>query len=61
MCAVCELVDICTGKGTSGQSRSHLADGTLRTAGKCLDVKAAGTADGTHIQIYDCNGSDAQV
>jgi rare lipoprotein A (peptidoglycan hydrolase) len=29
-------------------------------AGKCLDVAAAGTADGTAIQLYDCNGSNAQ-
>ncbi|WP_329361816.1 glycoside hydrolase family 3 C-terminal domain-containing protein [Streptomyces sp. NBC_00669] len=54
-------VDIYTCNGTSGQSWSHLADGTLRAAGKCLDAKAAGTTDGTLIQIYDCNGSGAQV
>lgn len=29
-------------------------------SGKCLDVAAAGTADGTQMQIYDCNGSGAQ-
>jgi type 1 glutamine amidotransferase len=29
-------------------------------AGKCLDVNAAGTADGTKIQIYGCNGTAAQ-
>ncbi|SCL42147.1 Type 1 glutamine amidotransferase (GATase1) [Micromonospora pallida] len=28
--------------------------------GKCLDVRSAGTADGTQIQIYTCNGSAAQ-
>ncbi|GIJ67955.1 ricin-type beta-trefoil lectin domain protein [Virgisporangium ochraceum] len=27
---------------------------------KCLDVENDGTDDGTPIQIYDCNGSDAQ-
>ena len=29
-------------------------------AGKCLDVAAAGTADGTAVQLYDCNGTNAQ-
>ncbi|MGI5247038.1 ThuA domain-containing protein [Dactylosporangium sp. CA-139066] len=29
-------------------------------AGKCLDVRSAGTADGTQIQLYTCNGSGAQ-
>ncbi|WP_406078412.1 ricin-type beta-trefoil lectin domain protein [Micromonospora sp. NBC_00858] len=29
-------------------------------AGKCLDVAAASSADGTAVQLYDCNGSAAQ-
>ncbi|MEU0558767.1 lectin [Dactylosporangium sp. NPDC006015] len=29
-------------------------------AGKCLDVAAAGTANGTKIQLYSCNGTNAQ-
>ncbi|WP_432985178.1 ThuA domain-containing protein [Dactylosporangium sp. CA-233914] len=29
-------------------------------AGKCLDVRSAGTADGTQIQLYTCNGTGAQ-
>jgi hypothetical protein len=29
-------------------------------AGKCVDVAAANSADGTAIQLYDCNGSSAQ-
>ncbi|MFG2037606.1 ThuA domain-containing protein [Dactylosporangium sp. NPDC048998] len=29
-------------------------------AGKCLDVRNAGTADGTQIQLYTCNGTGAQ-
>ncbi|MCX5215026.1 RICIN domain-containing protein [Kitasatospora sp. NBC_00240] len=29
-------------------------------AGKCLDVAAAGTANGTAVQLYDCNGTTAQ-
>jgi type 1 glutamine amidotransferase len=30
-------------------------------AGKCLDVAGAGTANGTKIQLYTCNGSGAQT
>ncbi|MDG4783115.1 ThuA domain-containing protein [Micromonospora sp. WMMD961] len=30
-------------------------------AGKCLDVRSGGTADGTQIQIYTCNSSAAQT
>jgi hypothetical protein len=29
-------------------------------AGKCVDVNAASSANGTAIQLYDCNGSNAQ-
>ena len=28
--------------------------------GKCVDVQGAGTADGTQVQIYTCNGTGAQ-
>jgi hypothetical protein len=33
------------------------------TAGtnKCLDVAGSGTADGTKVQVWDCNGSPAQI
>ncbi|MEV6597296.1 ThuA domain-containing protein [Actinoplanes sp. NPDC051346] len=29
-------------------------------AGKCLDVAGSGTADGTKVQLYTCNGTGAQ-
>jgi hypothetical protein len=29
-------------------------------AGKCLDVAGADSADGTPVQLYDCNGTAAQ-
>src|SRR5258708_22593065 len=29
-------------------------------AGKCVDVVAVGTAKGTKIQLYTCNGTNAQ-
>jgi hypothetical protein len=28
--------------------------------GKCVDVAGASTANGTHVQLYDCNGTAAQ-
>ena len=30
-------------------------------AGKCLDIRGAGTADGTQAQLYTCNGTTAQL
>ena len=32
----------------------------MRGLGKCLDVKASGTTNGTLVQLYDCNGTGAQ-
>jgi beta-glucosidase len=46
--------------GTTAQSWTAAADGSLRALGKCMDVTGAGTTDGTKIQLYDCNGSGAQ-
>src|SRR3954466_15611116 len=34
--------------------------GALASPGKCLDVAAAGTTDGSNVQQYQCNGSGAQ-
>jgi chitinase len=38
------------------------ATGPIRSgyAGKCVDVAAAATANGTAVQLYDCNGTGAQ-
>ncbi|MEJ5946428.1 family 16 glycosylhydrolase, partial [Pseudokineococcus basanitobsidens] len=36
------------------------ADGTIRALGKCLDAASGGTADGTRVQLWTCNGSGAQ-
>src|SRR6202035_5595330 len=33
----------------------------LMVLGKCLDVNGAGTANGTTVDLYDCNGTGAQV
>jgi beta-glucosidase len=34
--------------------------GITGLAGKCIDVAAANNANGTAVQLYDCNGSNAQ-
>lgn len=43
------------------QQWSQLADGTLRTLGRCLDVAGNATANGSAIELYDCNGVGGQV
>ncbi|MEV7992483.1 glycoside hydrolase family 19 protein [Streptomyces sp. NPDC086077] len=41
---------------------AQAADGTITgLAGKCVDVAGAGSANGTAVQLYDCNGTGAQV
>jgi chitinase len=46
-----------TSTGGGGTSRTGQITGY---GGKCVDVAAAGTANGTAIQLYDCNGTSAQ-
>jgi hypothetical protein len=52
------VIDNC---GAAGQTWTSYSDGTLRTGGKCLDAASAGTVNGTKLQVYDCNGSTAQI
>jgi type 1 glutamine amidotransferase len=35
--------------------------GPITGSGKCVDVSASATADGTKIQVYTCNGTGAQT
>jgi glucose/arabinose dehydrogenase/PKD repeat protein len=35
--------------------------GPISGSGKCVDVSASGTADGTKIQLWTCNGTGAQT
>ncbi|MFF4052770.1 ricin-type beta-trefoil lectin domain protein [Streptomyces chartreusis] len=44
------------------QSSGQTATVTFRSgiAGKCIDVRNSGTADGTPVQLYSCNGTGAQ-
>ncbi|MDX3239340.1 ricin-type beta-trefoil lectin domain protein [Streptomyces sp. ME03-5709C] len=40
---------------------ARAADGQISgLAGKCVDVAAANSANGTAVQLYDCNGTNAQ-
>ena len=36
------------------------SNGTLEVLGMCLDVDGAGTANGTLVDLYTCNGTGAQ-
>ncbi|MFJ9626248.1 glycoside hydrolase family 19 protein [Streptomyces sp. NPDC091280] len=43
-------------------SPARAADGRITgLAGKCVDVAGANTANGTAVQLYDCNGTNAQI
>jgi glucose/arabinose dehydrogenase/PKD repeat protein len=44
-----------TGFGTDGGSGS-----VVGISGKCMDVSNSGTADGTKVQLWGCNGTGAQ-
>jgi beta-glucanase (GH16 family) len=45
------------GGGGGGAGRTGQITGN---GGKCVDVAAANPADGTHIQLFTCNGTNAQ-
>ncbi|PSL37509.1 ricin-type beta-trefoil lectin protein [Labedella gwakjiensis] len=38
-----------------------LVTGPLKSLNRCMDVAGGGTASGTLVQLYDCNGNAAQV
>jgi hypothetical protein len=48
--------------GSGGGGGATTGTGAVRSgaAGKCLDVAGANSANGTPVQLYDCNGTDAQ-
>ena len=46
--------------GTAAQQWTFASDGTVRAMGKCMDPAAAGTANGTPIQLVTCNGNPVQ-
>jgi non-reducing end alpha-L-arabinofuranosidase len=39
----------------------HNANGSLGTLGRCLDINGDGTAAGTQVELWDCNGVGGQV
>ena len=49
-----------TGGGTPTNPPSGRTGRITGIAGKCVDVAAASSANGTAVQLYDCNGSAAQ-
>jgi hypothetical protein len=42
-------------------SQPHVGPITSGLAGKCVDDSGDSTANGTHVQLWDCNGSAAQT
>jgi hypothetical protein len=54
-------VDPASGGGNGGAGSPAGPTGPIRgIGGACVDVAAAGTADGTAVQLYGCNGTAAQ-
>jgi len=39
----------------------HNSNGSLETLGRCLDIDGDGTAVGTKVELWDCNGVGGQV
>ena len=49
--------DITGGSGGGGSSAKEIVG---QGSGRCLDVAGGATADGSRVQLWDCNGSGAQ-
>ncbi len=49
-----------TFNGITGSGGTRPTGRITGYGGKCVDVAAAGTANGTAVQLYDCNGTAAQ-
>ncbi|WP_030926616.1 chitinase [Streptomyces sp. NRRL S-646] len=59
--AALSVIALTLSTGLLAASPAQAATGTITgTAGKCLDVAGANSADGTAVQLYDCNGTAAQ-
>jgi hypothetical protein len=43
------------------QHWTHNSDNSLSTLGRCLDITGGGTAVGTKVELWDCNGGANQV
>jgi hypothetical protein len=59
--AVVSLAALSLATGLLTAAPAHADTGAITgLAGKCLDVAGANPADGTAVQLYDCNGTNAQ-
>ena len=59
--AVLAVTVLTLSTGLLTASPAQAATGAITgLAGKCLDVAGANSADGTAVQLYDCNGTAAQ-
>ena len=52
------VIQPCT--GGANQQWAFGANGSIRQAGRCLDVRGGTAALGVAIQLYDCHGGDNQ-
>ena len=56
-----DVGDLHLGRHAEQRRRHRAATGTITgLAGKCIDVAGANSANGTAVQLYDCNGTAAQ-
>src|SRR6202030_3308967 len=62
VCAACSATpDERVGQTHEGITSGDIYNfGALTHPGSCMDVRAAGTANGSQIQEYACNGTGAQ-
>ncbi|PZF62018.1 alpha-L-arabinofuranosidase [Curtobacterium sp. MCBD17_034] len=58
--AVVQLWDCSALAADQHWSGTAYGTGTLGTLGRCLDADGNGTANGTHLELYDCNGVGGQ-
>ncbi|MEO3876230.1 ricin-type beta-trefoil lectin domain protein, partial [Nonomuraea sp. B12E4] len=60
--AYTSVLNALNGGGTTTPPPSGGSTGQIRSvaSGRCLDVPNAGTADGTAVQLWDCNGQSNQ-
>jgi endonuclease/exonuclease/phosphatase family metal-dependent hydrolase len=72
LCLASPCITLTAGCGAADEQSGDLVDsayalaagtytfGSLAASGKCLDVSEGGSADGTNIQLWTCNGTGAQ-
>jgi len=58
--AVVQLYDCRALAADQHWSPAAVSTGTLATLGRCLDLAGNATANGTRVELYDCNGAGGQ-